>query len=77
MYQAFFDLTCALCERFTGLTPFQIRRERYHEVLLLYGRLLDKISREKKDTEEDKSFVITKKNGEKIIMRPAKDDAHW
>ena len=59
------------------MTPFQIRRERYHEVLLLYGRLLDKISREKKDTEEDKSFVITKKNGEKIIMRPAKDDAHW
>lgn len=59
------------------MTPFQVRRERYHEVLLLYGRLLDKISREKKDTEEDKSFVITKKNGEKIIMRPAKDDAHW
>lgn len=59
------------------MTPFQVRHERYHEVLLLYGRLLDKISREKKDTEEDKSFVITKKNGEKIIMRPAKDDAHW
>ena len=74
MYQAFFDLTCALCERFT-LSPFEIRRETYHEVLLLYGRLLDKITREKKP--DDGSFIITKKNGEKILMRPAKDDKRW
>jgi hypothetical protein len=84
MYQAFFDLQTSLCKKFPALTPFSIRREKYGEVMRLYGRLLDQMSREEATVKDDKgkpiekdAIIVTKKNGEKIIMRPAKNDDRW
>ena len=50
-------MNCCLCERFPGLTPFEVRRERFHEVILIFSRLMEKSNREsnKKDI---KSGVI-------------------
>ena len=33
-------MNAALCDRFPALSPFSVRRERWHEVLLIYRRLL-------------------------------------
>lgn len=50
----------------------------------LYGRLLDQMNREEATVKDDKgepiekdAIIVTKKNGEKIIMRPAKNDDRW
>lgn len=52
-------------------------------MMLIYARYLDYAQRNKKGTKEkgkqseDGVIRVTKKNGDVIIMRPAKDDAHW
>lgn len=73
-------MTVSLCDRFPALDPFRVRRETYHEVILLFGRLLGQ-AKKPKDANgkrlEDGAIKITKKNGDVIIMRPAKNDEHW
>ena len=49
MYQVLFDMTVNLCENFTALTPFEIRREKFHEVIKLFIRLIDKRQRSDKN----------------------------
>ena len=39
MYEILFDLTASICDRFPGLSPFDIRREKVSEVFLLVKRL--------------------------------------
>lgn len=83
IYQLLFDVSMNLCSVFQGMSPFDVRRERFHDVMLIYARYLDYAQRNKKGTKEkgkkseDGVIKVTKKNGDVIIMRPAKDDAHW
>jgi hypothetical protein len=58
-----------LCDRFLSLDPFKVRSERFHDVLLIYRRLTEKIKREK-----PKSAVNLKKTKKGVIMRPAMND---
>lgn len=39
LYEIFFELEVGMCERFPALTPFEVRRQRAHEVFLLISRL--------------------------------------
>lgn len=57
----------SLCERFTGLTPLSLRRERVREVFLLIRRYTHYAEKEQK----------AKKGGKKVIRRRASDDAGW
>jgi hypothetical protein len=52
-----------LCDKFVALSPFTVRRERFHDVLLTYSRLANHAKKEKKKTT---------KSG--IIRRPAQND---
>lgn len=56
----------SLCERFPALTPFGVRKIRIIEVLKIWGRLLDKIERDRQNRDP-----VT---GEEIIWKPAGDD---
>lgn len=38
IYEALFSLEVALCDRFSGLTPLSLRKERSREVFLLIKR---------------------------------------
>ena len=61
-----------LCERFPALSPFSVRRERFHDVLLIFVRTIKK---NKQSGEKTDGQVLTTKSGEKIIRRKAtKDD---
>lgn len=42
MYETMFDLTDLLCQRYTALTPFIVRRERFGEVAKLVRRINDR-----------------------------------
>jgi hypothetical protein len=65
-------LNVNLCEKFPALSPFSVRRERFHEVILIFSRQIEKNQRSGKNGKEEK--VVTK-NGEKVIRRRAtKDD---
>lgn len=51
---------------------------------MLYARLIDHNEREQSKVKDDNGnalkkdeYIITRANGEKIIMRPAKDDKRW
>lgn len=77
MYEILFDLNTNLCDRFTALTPFQVRRESFHEVLMIYVRLVlqnerrDPMKKELKKQPEG-SFVL----GDTIFV-PAQNDDWW
>ncbi|MBR0484834.1 MAG: hypothetical protein IJJ69_08685 [Oscillospiraceae bacterium] len=52
-----------------SLDPFKVRSERFHDVLLIFRRLTDKIKREKPE-----SAVNLKKTKNGKILRPAMND---
>ena len=61
-----------LCNAFPALSPFSVRRERFHDVILIFTR---QIAKNKRSGEDKKEKEFTTKNGEKIIRRKAtKDD---
>ena len=70
----FFDLEDNLCQRYTALTPFAVRREKFGEVVLLVNRINKKNLREKGVKNTDK--VWTDKRGNVHIRRPAMND-NW
>ena len=60
-----------LCDRFTALTPFSVRRETFHEVLLIYIRLVEQNARKNpdKDKPREGSFVL-----DDTLYQPALND---
>ena len=62
LYQTLFDLQLTICERF-NMSPFQLRREPFHEVCILLGRVNDHADRNPKG-----------KQGDTVIRRKAKDN---
>ena len=61
IYQLLFEMNVNICERFTSLNPFDIRRKPAKEVFLLVKRL----------NEYNRNNLSS--NGKKIIRRPASD----
>ncbi len=74
LYETFFDLEDNLCQRYTALTPFSVRKEKIGEVLLLVTRINRKNLREKGIQHTDK--VWTDKHGNVHIRRKAQND-NW
>jgi len=74
LYETFFDLEDNLCQRYTALTPFIVRREKVGEVILLVKRINRKNLREKGIHHTDK--VWTDSKGNVHIRRQAKND-NW
>ena len=71
-----------ICDRFTGVNPFDVRCRRFHEVILIYSRLIDYSERRKNKKQgeeklEDGCIKVVNSKGEVTIMRPAKNDEHW
>ena len=63
LYDIFFDIELSMCERFPGLTPFDIRREKAREVFLFIRRMTKHRENEQKERPEPG-----------VIRRPAGDD---
>lgn len=59
----FFEIEVSLSERFPGMTPISIRRERASEVFLLVRRLNSKTAKE-----------LANAGKKKVIRRKAGDD---
>ena len=57
----------SLCDRFTGLTPLKLRREKAKEVFLLINRYNKYSIKEEKDNNKSN-------NNEKVIRRKAGDN---
>ena len=74
MYETFFDLEDNLCQRYTALTPFIVRREKFGEVALLVKRINNKNLRDKGIKANDQ--VWTDHKGNVHIRREAKND-NW
>ena len=74
LYETFFDLEDNLCQRYTALTPFIVRREKVGEVILLVNRINRKNNREKGIQHSDK--VWTDSKGNLHIRRKATND-NW
>lgn len=66
-----FQASDQLCERYTSLNPFLIRRERNGEVFMLINRIITSTNKKENGNNEQ---VIVKANGDKIIRREAKND---
>lgn len=68
-----FMLEVGLCSRYPALTPFSVRRERFHDVVMLYIRTIrhERMAEETKQKAEmpDGSFEL---NG--ILYKPAEND---
>lgn len=75
LYETFFDLEDNLCERYTALTPFVVRREKCGEVFLLVNRINRKALRKKGVRSNDKVFKDAK--GDVHIRRQATSDDWW
>lgn len=67
-------MTDSLCQRYPGITPFNIRREKVGEVFLLINRITTKHLREKGISGKDE--VRKDAQGRLHIRRPAKND-NW
>jgi hypothetical protein len=65
-----FDLNVTLCDRFPALDPFKVRQQRFHDVLLIFARLKDRVKR----TPAHNNGGQTTAGGEQIIRRPAAND---
>jgi hypothetical protein len=67
-------LNTNLCDRFAALTPFQVRRESFHDVLCIYIRLVGQNERKKPESERvpEGSFVL----GD-TLFKPAQGDDWW
>ena len=80
-------MNTALCKKFPSLDPFQVRRERYHDVISTFARLRDQADRENGDVTErvannphklPKGWIRqVNSKGEVTIMRPAPNDESW
>lgn len=64
LFDIFFDIEVAICEKFPALSPFDIREKEAREVFLLIERLSRYNGRKKKET----------KGGKQVIRRPAGDN---
>ena len=68
-----FNLTDQLCIRYSSLTPFIIRKEKWSEVMLLIQRI--KTSNKKKSLKSGSGEMrYVQANGDVIIRKPAKND---
>lgn len=65
-YDILFDLQVALCNKFNGLNPFVIRREKIHSVFLLMKRI---------NASQKTSVAHREHSNDEVIRRPAKDDS--
>ena len=74
LYELFFELEDNLCSRYTGLTPFEVRKEKVGEVFLLVKRINRKKLREQGIRNDDQ--IIRYKNGDVRIRRKATND-NW
>ena len=74
LYELFFELEDNLCSRYSGLTPFAVRKEKVGEVFLLVKRINRKRLREQGVEHTDQ--VIRYKNGDVHIRRRATND-NW
>ena len=74
MYETFFDITESLCERYTSLNPFIIRKTPCGEVFLLINRINRKSNAKKGIRHTDQ--VWTDSKGNTHIRREAKND-NW
>lgn len=72
LYELFFELEDNLCQRYSGLTPFDVRREKVSEVFLLVKRINARKRREKGIQAHDKVWIDNK--GNEHIRREAKND---
>ena len=75
LYEVFFDLEENLCERYHGLNPFIIRREKVGEVFLLVCRINRKNRLQKGIQKHDRTYTDSK--GNLHIRREAKNDDWW
>ena len=75
LFETFFDLEDNLCQRYMGLTPFLVRREKVGEVFLLVQRINRKNQREKGLKTDDR--VYQDKKGNTHIRRRATKDDWW
>lgn len=74
LFEIFFDIEDNLCERYKGLTPFMVRKEKVGEVFLLVRRVTAKNLREKGIYAHDKVWIDNR--GNTHIRRPATND-NW
>lgn len=74
MYELFFDIEDNLCRRYTALTPFIVRREKFGEVVKVLQRVMDKNRREQGLQPNERTW--TDKRGNVHIRRPAQND-NW
>jgi len=58
-----------MCERFPALDPFRVRSQRFHDVMLIFERLLDKST-----GNLPKGAYYDSKG---ILHRPALNDDWW
>lgn len=72
LYEIFFELEDNLCQRYTSLNPFVIRREKVGEVFLLVKRL-NRLNQAKKGIRSDDKVWIDSK-GNRHIRRKAQND---
>ncbi len=72
LYEIFFELEDNLCQRYTSLNPFVIRREKVGEVFLLVKRL-NRLNQAKKGIRSDDKVWIDNK-GNRHIRRKAQND---
>ena len=68
-------MTENLCQRYTSLTPFQVRREKAGEVFLLIRRINEKNARVKGIRSDDTTYVDSQ--GRTHIRRKALNDDWW
>lgn len=73
LYELFFELEDNLCQRYAGLTPFMVRKEKAGEVFLLVKRINVKNNREGKQAQ---STMYVDSKGNTHIRRPATND-NW
>lgn len=70
----FFDLSDNLCKRYPALSPFEVRREKIGEVLLLVKRVNQKNDREKGIGRKD---AVRKDADGNIHIRRAATNDSW
>ena len=81
MYDALFELEISLCKVFPALTPFQIGRESFHDVVILVYRMA-RYNEYKQNPgsgggSAPGTMIVRRKNGDTITMRPARDNRKW
>lgn len=64
-----FEIELIIADRFPGMTPLQIRRERSGEVFLFLKRFGQYIKRDK-----EKNGEIIEKDGKRVLRRKAGDN---